>query len=628
MALRAETFDVLIDGETFKDEYGRQLILRGVNLTSKVPSKPDGSTHLKRRFESHREVSFVGRPFPLEEADEHFSRIKHWGFFALRLGVNWEAIEHRGPGIYDEEYLDYLEKLVQKADHFGLKIFIDFHQDVWSRFTGGDGAPGWTLELAGFNIDHLEETGAAVLHGLENDKSHILWATNAYKLAAATMSTLFFGGHEFAPNKRVFGKNIGCFLQEAYIGVIKEVVKRLRKYPAVIGYDIMNEPFAGYIGCHDLSLPFGLLKLGETPTPFQGMILGDGNSAFVDIWKQRFLSIQKVEKKEINRNKLRAWQEESSCIWQEVGIWNYNDKGEPFLTKPDYFKKYSFEEDFYKPFINKVGKEIHAISPKSILLIEHIIGSVPPKWSEGDAKNVIFTGHWYDALVLVTKRFSSYIGIDMFTLKKIIALPKWVRKAFAKQIHYLKMFAKERMGNIPFVITEFGIPLDLGGKKAYQTGDFTMQEKALHRSFLAIDDNLISSFIWNYTCNNSNVFGDNWNEEDLSIFSRDQQKSHASIYSGARAKHALIRPYPIKTAGRPHYFHFYMEKRSFEYQFEHDPNLAGQATEIFLPDLHFGSGFTIELSDGHYTVLEKSQILCYYHSNKHLKHTIKVTSRS
>ena len=77
---------ISIKGSNFKDEAGRTLLLRGVNLggSSKVPFSPDGATHIREGFFEHRDVSFVGRPFPLEEADEHFSRLKTWGFNFLQ----------------------------------------------------------------------------------------------------------------------------------------------------------------------------------------------------------------------------------------------------------------------------------------------------------------------------------------------------------------------------------------------------------------------------------------------------------------------------------------------------------------------------------------------------------------
>ena len=111
----------------------------------------------------------MGRPFPLQEADEHFARLKAWGFTFLRLLVTWEAIEHAGPGLYDETYLDYLRKLVIKAGEYEMEVLIDPHQDVWSRFTGGDGAPGWTLEAAGMDMTHFDETGAAITHQRHGD---------------------------------------------------------------------------------------------------------------------------------------------------------------------------------------------------------------------------------------------------------------------------------------------------------------------------------------------------------------------------------------------------------------------------------------------------------------------------
>jgi hypothetical protein len=126
---------IKIDENRFVDEYGRALMLRGVNLggSSKVPFRPEGATWKREGFFDHRDISFVGRPFPIEEAGEHFGRLREWGFTFLRFLVTWEAVEHEGPGIYDREYLEYLHTIIGKSGEYGMDIFIDPHQDVWSR---------------------------------------------------------------------------------------------------------------------------------------------------------------------------------------------------------------------------------------------------------------------------------------------------------------------------------------------------------------------------------------------------------------------------------------------------------------------------------------------------------------
>src|SRR5437588_8966003 len=125
-----------IEGSYFKDELGRTRILRGVNLggSSKVPFGPNGATHMRDGFFEHRPVSFVGRPFPLEEADEHFARLREWGLTFLRFLVTWEAIEHEGPGSYDQAYLDYVYEIIKSADAAGMPVLIDPLQSACSSF--------------------------------------------------------------------------------------------------------------------------------------------------------------------------------------------------------------------------------------------------------------------------------------------------------------------------------------------------------------------------------------------------------------------------------------------------------------------------------------------------------------
>ena len=73
-----------------------------------------------------------------------------------------------------------------------MVAFVSMHQDVWSRYSGGSGAPAWTLTATGFDLDALEETNAAWLIGVKGgghvEEERGLWPCGYQKLAAATMS--------------------------------------------------------------------------------------------------------------------------------------------------------------------------------------------------------------------------------------------------------------------------------------------------------------------------------------------------------------------------------------------------------------------------------------------------------
>ena len=77
----------------------RVLTLRGVNLGSdaKNPTKPFLPSHIKDGLFDADDVSFVGAPFALKDADEHLGRIKGYGFNVVRFVFTWEALEHSGP---------------------------------------------------------------------------------------------------------------------------------------------------------------------------------------------------------------------------------------------------------------------------------------------------------------------------------------------------------------------------------------------------------------------------------------------------------------------------------------------------------------------------------------------------
>lgn len=269
-----------IRGNHFFDAQGRRLVLRGVNLggSSKIPCRPDGRTHLAEGFYEGAHVSFVGRPFPLEEADEHFARLARWGQRFIRFLVTWEAIEHEGPGIYDTAYLDYVEALVGIAARHGISFFIDPHQDVWSRWTGGDGAPLWTLEALGFEPRNFQASGAALLHQEAGGAyPRMQWFSNHLRLACATMFTLFFGGNDFAPGITIEGEPVQEYLQGHYAAAMRELAGRLADYPNVVGFDSINEPGEGFIGIADVrARREGPDLPGLAPTPWEAMLAGEG----------------------------------------------------------------------------------------------------------------------------------------------------------------------------------------------------------------------------------------------------------------------------------------------------------------------------------------------------------------
>lgn len=617
------------DGPRFLDEQGRTLILRGVNLggSSKVPAVPDGATYRREGFFNHREVSFVGRPFPLEQADAHFARLRRWGLTFLRLVVTWEAVEHAGPGLYDEAYLDYLEALVRRAGDHGLQLFVDPHQDVWSRFSGGDGAPGWTFEAAGMDIAGFQATGAAIVHATHGDPfPRMIWPTNGWKLAAATMFSLFFGGDDVAPGISVAGQPIQGYLQRHFLGAMAQVARRLAPFPHVVGYDVMNEPMAGYLGNRALHRAAGPIAQGQRPSPFEAMLLGAGIAQEVELWDSG-VRPRRLGRVRVDPRGARAWLPGRDCLWRAVGVWDLDARGRPRLLRPQHFsyaggRFVEFGRDYWRPFCNRFAQVIRAEHPGALVFVEPEFGGPGPAWGPGDAPAIVYAPHWYDLVTLYTKRYIPGFALDLGRQRAVVGLGA-VRRHYAAEIRAHQRHGETAMGGAPTLIGEFGIPFDLHGKVAFRTGDFSLPTRAMERSYKALDDALASGTLWNYTADNSNARGDGWNDEDLSIFSPDQRRDPADPDSGGRALAAVVRPFARATPGTPLLMEFAPASRSFQYRFRHDPAVAAPA-EIFLPRLHYPRGCRVEVSDGTYQLDPAAQTLHYYPNPGLAVHEIRV----
>ncbi|KAI8973444.1 glycoside hydrolase superfamily [Mycotypha africana] len=496
-----------IKGRWFTEpDTNRTLLFRGVNLSPNTKLPVGIPSHKRESFwvDYDRHVTFVGRPFPLSDADEHLQRLVNLGFNLLRFIVTWEAIEHEGPGIYDEDYLDYVVQVLKKCEEYRLQVYIDPHQDTWSRHCGGSGHPGWTLALAGLNPLHFPQTNAAIVHNLYSPPENfpkMIWNTNYNKLAAATLFTLFYAGRTYAPKCIVNGVNIQDYLQDHYLSSLTQLAKRIHdnhlEDTVVIGYDTMNEPGKGYLSVPNLSeiskddVDF---KKGLTPTAFQGMLLGAGFEAQVGFWELKWNGPRKTKDVWVKPD-MTAWMTDqevkeayatfrwerdfniwpAGCVWATHGVW---DPSHQDLLRPDYFVKHpktgqpTHYNDFWTDHLLAYERAIRHIHENAILFVQPPVLEAPPKLP-ANLNRVVYAPHWYDGLTLIKKKWCNY-NVDYINLSRgkygsgplrfLRALrvgEKAIRQCFVDQLETIRKESIEIVGDYPCVIGEIGIPYDM-----------------------------------------------------------------------------------------------------------------------------------------------------------------------
>ncbi|KAG0147828.1 hypothetical protein CROQUDRAFT_90961 [Cronartium quercuum f. sp. fusiforme G11] len=560
---------IRIQGRHLIDPSNRVILLRGVSISgnSKLPSKPDGQTHFSKPIElfNHTDLSFINHPLDLKDAYHHFSQLSDWGYDLIRLVVCWESIEHDGPGIYDTAYINYLVDLIKICENLGLYVIIDAHQDVWSRLCGGSGAPGWTLEIVGFEPAHLVPTGAATLQQLGAPKG--VWPSGYQKLAAATMFTLFFAGETFAPKRKVkrnqhaiWSKesnsseeiSIERFLQDSMIEAFGRLADRLAEFDCVIGFEPMNEPHYGYI---QLYSPYAWnprtdLFLHDCPTFIESLALGDGRAQSIDV----YTPIWPIPSFRFHRRKIsppvRAWKDGIECIWKEHGIWTWDEeRSKAKVLKPNYFnfdpatgKPFEFYQQALYPFVRRFASRVQRLKPDALILVGPIPNEFYRTW-ETDKRppNLVAAPHFYDLFSLIHKSHGNMtLDVQAICMKK----PIW------KWIYFGHEATKKKL--------------------------------------------------WNYNPYNTDEHGDGWNGENFSFISSSAPKN-SNGHHEPRILDAILRPYVKKIAGVPVATKFDMKSMSFEFKFETRKSLQLKTnqTEFFIPKSRYSTQLTkIEISDG------------------------------
>ncbi len=180
------------------DGQGRALILHGLNVSN-------SSKYYQDRL-------------GWTQKDDILRMSRDWGFNFARVVLLWDGIEPE-KGVFNEAYLDGIAERLDWYQEAGIHVVLDMHQDLYSAYFGGDGAPAWAIEDNGLPAQYQEP-----------------WQLNYLDPGVMAAFANFWS----------FNNTKYAYLQEHYTAAVMEIVQRFHDHPAVIGYDLMNEPYSGY----------------------------------------------------------------------------------------------------------------------------------------------------------------------------------------------------------------------------------------------------------------------------------------------------------------------------------------------------------------------------------------------
>ncbi|ODV92020.1 glycoside hydrolase family 5 protein [Tortispora caseinolytica NRRL Y-17796] len=646
-------------GGEFVGVDGRVVYFRGINVAGecKLPAKPFIPSYELDHFFDGDNVSFVGRPFSLDSAPAHFAKLKSLGFNLIRYVFTWEALEHQGPGIYDTDFIKFTIDTLQIIRDTGLHVVMDPHQDVWSRFTGGSGAPMWTVYAAGLDPHAFSFNESAIVHNTSPDPSQfmsMIWATNYGRAANLTINTMFFGGRDFAPKCKINGQNIQDFLESHFINAVVRLAQAIKDADpslydtCVIGFESINEPNPGLIGCSDLksrSRKGPNLLRGTSPTVIEAFQLAQGRTLEIDTYDLGRLGFYKTGSQTVNESGRSSWLDAAEnatfdeidahygwsrdaswprgkCPWAAHGIW---DLATGHIKKPDYFgyapdgkviTENTWVEYYWTDHLKKYIKAIRTVSDDLFVFCQPPVMTKPPNVRDlgiSDSK-LVYAPHYYDGMTLMHKTWNTFYNVDVLGIMRgryltpalaMVFGERNIRRCLRDQLREMRKEGYEAFGpDTPAVLTEYGVPFDMNNKEAFETGDYSQQLGALDASQSAVEGANFCHCLWNYTPSNSNLWGDDWNLEDFSIFSRgntdteslrsslvpykdDGWSSGSSSFGsgvpdtrGIRVLEGVVRASPVYVQGEVMSFENDIHKQRM--QLEIAANAEG-VTELFVP---------------------------------------------
>mmetsp|Transcript_34632 Transcript_34632/g.82499 ORF Transcript_34632/g.82499 Transcript_34632/m.82499 type:complete len:338 (-) Transcript_34632:55-1068(-) len=327
------------------------------------------------------------------------------------------------------------------------------------------------------------------------------------------MNTLFFAGDRYAPACKIDGVPAQEFLQGHYCRAIAHLARALRSERNVLGYETMNEPSPGWIGCaagtgrrlEDCCLHG---PIGKVFTPWQSLQAANGASLpGVRVFNIPFIF---SHAETINPAGKRVWREGVRDVWAAHGLWDDTlPPGEARMLQPDYFMLDPepghdpadwmplFQTRYLKPFWARFASEIKAATgnPAELIFTDpavqldrpHLPSARPQDKIEG--VNQVWAPHWYDGITILSTVYHSWVGTDLATPSFPLRLTPWAANHAADSSVRGIVQGGAHIG--PCLLGEVGSPW---------VGSMASTALAVERTQKAVEQALIPAVtIWNYT---------------------------------------------------------------------------------------------------------------------------------
>ncbi|WP_189819179.1 cellulase family glycosylhydrolase [Streptomyces olivaceoviridis] len=212
------------------DRNGRVLTLRGWNIEDKAHRGEDALTAVTER---------------------HLRDLRARGFDFARLLVFWDDLEP-APGRYSRGYLRKIERVLDWAGRHDVKVVIDAHQDVFGPAFGHRGIPEWATRTDGLPFTaHPDD-----------------WFAEYFEPAVQRAFTHLYEDED---------------LRRAQAGMWRTLAARFARHPAVLGYDLINEPMGEPKPGEDLPTAARRIER-EQLTPMYDRLADAVRSADRDAW--------------------------------------------------------------------------------------------------------------------------------------------------------------------------------------------------------------------------------------------------------------------------------------------------------------------------------------------------------